>query len=257
MKIHTIKGHIQQLYLVEYPDKLLLLDGGCRADVETILDYIKHQLQRPWSDLNVVIVTHMHPDHAGGAHLLRQKTGCRLVSGNQKGDWYQGLMGLLMYLTDLALAHWMARRLGKPRKRLWFARKLRADHCLADGDSLPGFPEWKIIHTIGHTDRDISVWHCEQNVLYVADLIVQVKKRLISPFPVFYPRHYRQSVKRVYQLNPQRLLLAHGGEVKLDAEAYQHLIDTTPITPSTHWRVVKKKILHLLLSKLPALSKQG
>ncbi|GAL35099.1 Zn-dependent hydrolase [Vibrio maritimus] len=41
MKIHQISGYIQQIYLAEYPDKLLLLDGASRADVGTILRYIR------------------------------------------------------------------------------------------------------------------------------------------------------------------------------------------------------------------------
>ncbi|MGI3027367.1 MBL fold metallo-hydrolase, partial [Vibrio cholerae] len=28
MKLHTLKGYIQNIYLAEYPDKLLLLDGA-------------------------------------------------------------------------------------------------------------------------------------------------------------------------------------------------------------------------------------
>ncbi|GAL18846.1 Zn-dependent hydrolase [Vibrio maritimus] len=41
MKIHQISGYIQQIYLAEYPEKLLLLDGASRADVGTILRYIR------------------------------------------------------------------------------------------------------------------------------------------------------------------------------------------------------------------------
>ncbi|EKO3574403.1 MBL fold metallo-hydrolase [Vibrio metschnikovii] len=250
MKIHTLRGHIQNLYLVEYPDRLMLLDGGCRADVSLILDYITDQLGRSVSELKVVVVTHMHPDHAGGAHLLRCKTGCKIVSGAQVGHWYQGGLGIVMFWADLALAHWMAKRLGKPRRRLWFPRKLRADHQLMDGEAIPGFSEWQVLETTGHTDRDISLFHPQQSILYVADLIVEVKKQLISPFPIFFPKQYRRSVARVYQLNPQRLLLAHGGEAILDDHAYQHLMDTTPITPATHWRVVKIKLKRFLFTPL-------
>lgn len=128
----------------------------------------------------------MHPDHAGGAHKLRELTGCKIVSANKTNHWYQGWDGVLMYLTDLALAHWMANRLRCPKRRLWFARKLRADIRLCDGDVIPGFEDWQVLETPGHTDRDLSVYHPQQGILYVADLIVEVKKRLISPFPIFY-----------------------------------------------------------------------
>ena len=65
--IVRLDGYIQSSYLAVYPDKLMLLDGGCRPDVALVLGYIKNTLKRPISDLKVVVVTHMHPDHAGGA----------------------------------------------------------------------------------------------------------------------------------------------------------------------------------------------
>ena len=70
-KIVAIEGYIQTTYLAVYPDKLLLLDTGCHCDVDSILDYITNTLQRPISQLKTAVVTHMHPDHAGGAELLK------------------------------------------------------------------------------------------------------------------------------------------------------------------------------------------
>ena len=61
-RIVRLDGYIQNTYLAIYPDKLLLLDGCCRADVPMVLDYIKNTLHRPITDLKVVVVTHMHPD---------------------------------------------------------------------------------------------------------------------------------------------------------------------------------------------------
>ncbi|WP_428774737.1 MBL fold metallo-hydrolase [Vibrio sp.] len=250
MRLHTIQGYIQQMYLVEYPDKLLLLDGASRADVAYLKHYITHEMQRPLSDLKVVVVTHMHPDHAGGAHLLRKICGAKIIAANQPGHWYQGLAGWLMFITDLALARWVANRMRKPRRRLWYARKLKPDVMLNDGDTLPEFSDWQVLETPGHTDRDLSLYHQGDSILYVADLIVSVKDKLISPFPVFYPNRYRESVTRVYQLQAEHLLIAHGGEVNFDLPAYRHLMDTAPITPATHWRATKIKFRALIRSIL-------
>ncbi len=114
MRLHKIEGYIQIMYLVEYPDKLLLLDGASRADISYLRRFIEQDLGRSFCDLKVVVVTHMHPDHAGGAHRLRQLTGCQVVAANRALDWYHGVDGWLMHLTDLLLAAWMANRLKKP-----------------------------------------------------------------------------------------------------------------------------------------------
>jgi glyoxylase-like metal-dependent hydrolase (beta-lactamase superfamily II) len=80
MKIHVLKGFIQNIFLVEYPDKCMLLDGCSKADFTTLQTFFTQVLKRPLTDLKVVIVTHMHPDHAGCAHYLRKITGCKIVS---------------------------------------------------------------------------------------------------------------------------------------------------------------------------------
>tara|TARA_Y100001956_G_scaffold72840_1_gene78571 strand:- start:2994 stop:3776 length:783 start_codon:yes stop_codon:yes gene_type:complete len=246
MKIHAIDGYIQTMYIAEYPDKLMLLDGASRADVEYVERFITHRLQRPLTDLKVVVITHMHPDHAGGANRLRQRTGCKLVSANCDAQWYSGLDGFLMHLTDVALAAWVAKRKRKPRKNLWYSRYLFPDVKVNDGDLIPGFEDWQVLETPGHTDRDLSLYQAKQDVLYVADLMVEVKQRLISPFPIFHPNKYRTSVKRVFDMAPSRLLVAHGGEVEFDLVSYQYLIETTPRAPSTHWRVTKIQLNSLL-----------
>lgn len=82
MKLHKLDGYIQTIYLVEYNDKLLLLDGCSRADIPVLKRFITNTLQRPFHDLNLVIVTHMHPDHAGAAHKLRTLTGCKIAAAD-------------------------------------------------------------------------------------------------------------------------------------------------------------------------------
>lgn len=53
MKIHNVRGYIQSLYLVEYDDRLLLLDSGCCCDIEVIEKFIVDNLKRPISDLTI------------------------------------------------------------------------------------------------------------------------------------------------------------------------------------------------------------
>lgn len=245
MHIHQLSGYIQSIYLVEYSDKLLLLDGCCRADVELLRQYIEQTLQRPFTDLKMVVVTHMHPDHAGAAHALRKLTGCKIVSANKDSHWYRGLSGKIMHLSDIALTYWVAGRLGKARKYLWYSPYLRADYQLVDGQQLPGFEDWQVFEMPGHTDRDLAVMHSDSKRIYVADLIVKVKRQFIPPFPVFHPNKYHRSLLRLKDLKPNSILLAHGGEVSLTEAQYDYLLHCAPETPKTHWRSSKMKLKKL------------
>ena len=247
--LFELEGYIQSIYLVKQGDNLMLLDGCCRADIGMIREFIQSTLALPLSALKLVIVTHMHPDHAGAAHRLRRLTGCKIAAANVDGHWYSGLDGKLMHLTDIALANWMSQRKGKPKTNLWYNPKLRPDIKLQDGEYLPQFSDWQALFTQGHTDRDLSLYHQPSGKVYVADLMVTVKGRFIPPFPVFYPNRYRRSLQRIKTLAPSAVILAHGGEVHPSEQDYQHLFKQAPTLPVTHWRSAKIKLKKALFGR--------
>lgn len=249
MKIHRFQGYIQSIYLVEYPGRLLLLDGCCRADISLIQNIITVELNRPLTDLKLIVVTHMHPDHAGAAHKLRVLTGCKIASAKMPNQWYRGIRGKCLHLIDISLAAWVAHRMKRPKKNLWYSPYLKADYHLVDQDKLPGFDDWSVISTTGHTDRDLSVWHQASKRIYVADLMVKVKNRFIPPIPVNYPIEYRASLDKLHKLQPNSIMLAHGAEVEFTAKDYDHLLTVAPTKPITMWTPAKNKFKRLLLRK--------
>ena len=64
MQLRAIAGYIENIYLVEDQAGLMLLDGCSRADVETVCHYIRDEIGLPLTALKLIVVTHMHPDHA-------------------------------------------------------------------------------------------------------------------------------------------------------------------------------------------------
>jgi glyoxylase-like metal-dependent hydrolase (beta-lactamase superfamily II) len=242
MKIHQLNGYIQAIYLVEYKHGLLLLDGCCRCDVKTVCNFISRELKRPITELKTVVVTHMHPDHAGGAHLFRKITGCQIVSANKMTHWYRGLNGLLMHWIDMILSIYVGKRIKQGVRNVYYSRKLKADIKLKDGDNIPGFEDWSVIATPGHTDRDLSVLHKSKNWMYVADLIIKLKnKKFIAPFPVFHPNKYKNSLNHVKNLAPRQVLLAHGGMVQITDNEYVLMVENAPRVPRTPLRATIKK----------------
>ena len=236
------------MYLVEYPDKLLLLDGCCRADIPVIEHFICDELKLSMSDLALIVVTHMHPDHAGAAQTLRKRYGCKIAAANVPGQWYSGIDGKLMHLADMLLTWWVAGRQKKAKKFIYYPSKLIADYALNDQQQLPGFADWRVHFTQGHTDRDISLQHLPSQQIYVADLMVKVRGKFIAPYPVFYPNRYRASLNKIKALKNETLLFAHGEQSQLTPQQWQQLIASAPTKPVTHWRSVKTKLKRVLFN---------
>ncbi len=246
MKVHQLPGYIQSIYLIEYTHGLLLLDGCCRADVWQIIDFIEQDLKRNKSDLKLILVTHMHPDHAGAAHKLRKITGCQIASANKDNHWYRGVNGVLMHWIDVVLTLYVGRRMNKPYKYVAFSRKLKPNLKLNEGDLVPGFEDWQILETPGHTDRDLSIWHPQKNMIYVADLFIKLRQRFIHPFPVFHPNKYKRSLQKIRDLKPDQVLLAHGGQLHVEPATFNSLINHSPKIPRTPLRASIIKIKKVL-----------
>jgi glyoxylase-like metal-dependent hydrolase (beta-lactamase superfamily II) len=249
MKVHVLKGFIQNIFLVEYPDKCMLLDGGSKADFETIQTFFKENLKRPLTDLKVVIVTHMHPDHAGCAHYLRKMSGCKIVGSKHEKQWYQGLNGRLAHLIDIMLALWVAGKMKRPRQNIWYHPHLHPDITLGDGQSIPEFDEWQVFETPGHTDRDLSIMHMPSKRIYVADLIVKVKNKLSPPFPIYIPELYKTSLLKLQALQPNSVLMAHAAELTLVEDDYADLLNKAPDEPETNKIAIMRMLKGKLLGK--------
>lgn len=244
MHIHKLNGYIQHIYLAEHAQGLVLLDGCSRADVSMLCHYIEQDLGRPLSDLKVIVVTHMHPDHAGGAHVLRRLTGALIAAHPKARRWYAGVLGRTAHLIDVGLTWWVAKRLGKPRKHIWYNPLLNPDVILLDEQPLPFFADWQVIFTPGHTDHDLSLFHRPSGCIYVADLIVQVKRRLVPPYPVCHPNQYKQSLRRVQHLGASRLLCAHVPEMQVADLDFDAIIQQAPLLPKNHWHSTRNRIFH-------------
>lgn len=242
MRIHTLQGYIQHIFLVEEPQGLLLLDGCSRADVDMVCRYITHDMGKPLTDLKLIVVTHMHPDHAGGAHRLRRLSGATLAAHPKAAAWYAGLAGRTAHLIDVALMYWVAQRLGKTRRKAWYAPILTPDILLIDGQSLPDFTNWQVIYTPGHTDHDLSLHHQPTGGLYIADLLVRVKGQLHPPYPICHPNQYRRSLLKVSQLKVKTLFCAHVPPLNVQDIPFETIIANAPVLPKNHWHAAKNRI---------------
>lgn len=242
MKLHTLSGYIQHIYLVEDNAGLLLLDGCSRADVDMVCGYITQTLGRPLNDLKLIVVTHMHPDHAGGAMRLRERTGAQVAAHPKASNWYSGIAGRTAHSIDLLLTLWVASRIGKPKAPVWYNPILAPDLMVKDGQRLPQFSDWQVMYTPGHTDHDLSLVHLPTKQAYIADVLVKVKGELVPPYPLCHPNQYRESLKMLAQSQIDTFFCAHvPPTAKADID-FEHVIENAPRKPKNHWHSSKNRI---------------
>lgn len=232
-KIHQIEGYVTSIYLVEKDGDLLLLDGCCRPDVETVKNYIEEILQKPFSDLKLVISTHVHPDHGGGLTYFK-KLGIPIAGPEHFNQWYRGVSGFLTFLVDIMLTYLVAFSKGKGFKNLWHPRKLELDTVLREGMRVPGFEDWEVLHCPGHTLMDLTLYNPQRKLAYVADNFVGFKENIFRPYPLHSPELYKKSLKRYLDLGIEEFLMAHYGRTRISKDRIEKLMATTPNKPRKH-----------------------
>lgn len=215
-KIHIIKGHIQFIYLIEYPDKILLVDCATRADLSKIKNFIEKNLQRKMRDIKLAVVSHMHPDHAGLAKILQKKYHIPILAHPSATKWYSGLGGNLQHVIDVFLAWYVSIKQKNPPRRMWYSAKFNIDYIAKHGEKLPFFDDWQIVYTPGHTAHDISLYHKQTQVIYLGDVLLKIKDKYVLPMPVTLPGLMTESLNKLSEINIKTILLAHGGLNKIE-----------------------------------------
>ncbi len=210
--IHTYKGYVQNNFLIEYKDKILLLDGACRPDADRIADYIHTVLNRNITDLKLTAVTHCHPDHQGAAVILREKYQVPAAAPHDIDLWYSGIGGRLQHLSDTLQSQFMAKQTKQNPKSesLFYKRLLKPNYKLHDKSPLPFFDDWVAISAPGHTIHNIMFYNKDHGLLYIADTMISSRGKFLPPVPVLFPTAMKKTLLKIKELKPEMILFAHS-----------------------------------------------
>ena len=100
----------------------------------------------------------------------------------------------------------------------------RAVRLLAESDRVGNM---RVLHTPGHTPGHISLLHEGASILFIGDLAGSAEGSLSFGPSAFTadPALSRQSLKRIVDLQTDRILFSHGGEVSDPGGAIRQLLD--------------------------------
>lgn len=148
-------GYISS-YIVVDGDEALVIDPGTAGDPgDRISKAIKSIGLNPNSDISGIVCTHSHPDHVGGAAILKKSTGAPVLIHSEDAEILSHPDHFLQNRLVLDFAERMSMKVDKGPLRVNY-KGVDADQILQDGESIGvGDESLKVVHTGGH-----SAGHC-------------------------------------------------------------------------------------------------
>lgn len=205
--LQTLRLPIPNVYLLT-GERSILIDAGAPTDVRRILAFLKSQHA---ANLALILLTHGHWDHAGGAAELRQRTKAPIAM--HRADVELVRLGTVPPHRTHSVMGWFIRRfIDRPFPTF------EPDLLLDEEMSLEGFGvDARVLHTPGHSAGSISVLTAEGDAV-VGDLLLGgwFGGKLFGSWPGL---HYfaedigqvQASIGKLLAASPKRILPGHGG----------------------------------------------
>jgi hydroxyacylglutathione hydrolase len=174
-------------------DKTILIDPGHLAHVESLFKKMEKDGIAP-DKVDLVMITHAHPDHFEGLAAFMDK-GAKIAIAGDEEDYLRG--------NGKALFEMMGQDVPE----------FRIDLHLKEGDLQVGEERFQIYLTPGHSPGSLSIYWPERKVLFTGDLIFYGGVGR-TDFPGGDSRMLKESIEKLALLDTQLLLPGHGDIVK-------------------------------------------
>ncbi|WP_114937840.1 MBL fold metallo-hydrolase [Mucilaginibacter endophyticus] len=197
----------------------VLVDTGLKGSASKIIA-MAEDLFGPGTRPAAIVLTHGHADHAGGLEELLKIWNVPVYAHTLELPYLTGLSAYPP--ADPSLRDGMMSLLSTffPTAPINLGNKVKA---IEMEEGIPELPEWKVIHTPGHTPGHISLFLPINSTLIAGDAFSTTKaesalysfsslKKLTGP-----PRYFTtdwdaaaQSVRRLTALEPRTVAAGHG-----------------------------------------------
>lgn len=207
-------------YLVDTGEGFIVVDTGPASSVDKLVNHLRETGRDP-SDVRLIVLTHIHLDHAGGAGRLARLCGNARVLVHPRGARHLEDPSRLWEATRSVLGV-VADYYGKPEP---VPRDLIA--VPRDGEVFRvGREEVQLVYTPGHASHHMSVFLRRSGVLFSGDaagIRVELDGRVVempTTPPPFKPTAYLESLERMAGIQASSIVVGHYGSVPEDPGSY-------------------------------------
>ena len=224
------------IYLID-DERKAIVETGTSNEVDRILGAVRSFGLTP-ADIDVLVVSHIHLDHAGGAGFLLESMPNARVYVHERG--YKHLVDPTRLMASAASA------LGPEAPSYGTMRPIRADRLVSvrDGMTLDlGKHELVFYDSPGHAPHELTILDRRNGCVYTGDaagLYFPGDEILmpVAPAPAFDLEKNLRTFEHLLRMEPRALLFSHYGPHARPKEAIERMMFLYP-----EWsRVVKDRL---------------
>jgi len=169
-------------YLIDGPFKILIDPG--HQHLFTELGNSLHSINIRPEDINLIIATHIHPDHIEAVQTFSS-------------------------LSTMVTIHETEYRYFQEKAAYYHGFNIEPDFLLTEGTLRAGEVEVEVIHTPGHSPGSICLYWPSHKALFAGDVIFEQGVGR-TDLPGGSGDQLKKSIKRLSSLNIELLLSGHG-----------------------------------------------
>lgn len=137
------------VWLIKDADGWTLIDTGYAGQEQKLLDAIQ-AFGIPLTDIKRIIVTHTHPDHAGGLAAVKQATGATVSMNPYEADVVRGKREMVRSTPSPGIVNRILFNMLIKNSKAWVP-PTEIENELSDGQLLPIGGGLRVIHAPGHS----------------------------------------------------------------------------------------------------------
>src|SRR6266700_6931784 len=179
-QVHTITDRfaMANTYLIN-DEHVVIVDPGSELNAHSALDYLQRFLHRSPGEIDLIVLTHLHPDHTAGVTSLRQACGAQFAASGSAQQLAEsklrvnrvvpGVTQFASHVLPGALHHL---DLFPPEYELQIKM---VDVWLEDVAGVPCHPTWRVIASPGHTPESLCLYNPFTYELICGDTVITLE----------------------------------------------------------------------------------
>lgn len=173
--LQQLRAVASRVTVVTAGESALVIDAGAKGSVGIVLWGLQALGIKP-EQVEVIAITHHHPDHTGGLPRLSQETGARVAAHRLDAGVVDGTEPRPDPYQNEFVAG-----VTRPFVRALYGDGVEVDTLLEDGDALPFAEEVRVVHTPGHTPGSACYYIPSMGTVVVGDALQRRFGRLGPP----------------------------------------------------------------------------